>query len=193
MVRKITIDVTDETMATAVVWGYPRDDVPEDDTGPLYEVPTYKLIVRGTMDNGQPAKREFEAIRFGVQQQTTKHQPRVVGLAKEQTHTVKKWLAHYAVHSAESEERGAWQVIGEFLIHDGPDNPRDKDDPYASIGCVELCGRRGFTIFNEYLQSISGSKQSGEQAKLREIGESGSLSVHYQAASRPKLKPLSQP
>jgi hypothetical protein len=189
-VRPITIDVTDETVGSAVVWGYPRDDVPQEDIGPLYEVPTYKIIVRGTFDDGTSAKREFEAIRFGVQQKTTQNRPRVVGLAHEQTHIVKQWLPNYAVHSASSEERGAWQVIEAFLIHDGPDNPLDRNDPYASIGCVELCGPRGFIVFNQYLVSLSGTTSSGLDHKLAEIGDSKMLRVHYAAASRPPVKPF---
>ena len=190
MVRPITIEVTEEKSGVAVVWGYPRDDVPEDDIGPLYEIPTYKMIVRGSLDDGKPSKREFEVIRFGVQQKTTKHQPQVVGLANDQTHAVKKWLPHYSVQSASSEEVGAWQVFGDFLIHDGPDDPLDRRSPFASIGCVELCGSRGFTVFNEHLVLLSGSKVPGQQDKLKEIGDSGTLEVHYLAASRPALKLL---
>lgn len=187
--RQITINVTDKAVGSAVVWGYPRDDVPPEDIGPLYEVPTFKIIVRGTFDDGIPAKREFEAIRFGVQQKTTRHRPAVVGLAHEQTHVVQAWDPTYGPHSARSDERGAWQVIGEdFLIHDGPDDPLARENPYASIGCVELCGPRGFTVFNEYLVSLSGTTKSGLQDKLAEIGDSRILRVHYAAAVRPPLK-----
>lgn len=187
-VRAITIDVTDETVGSAVVWGYPRSDVPQRDIGPLYEVPTFKVVVRGTFDDGTSAKREFEAIRFGVQQNTTRDRPTVVGLAHEQTHVVEKWFPNYGVHSAPSEERGAWQVIGTFLIHDGPDAPLDRNDPYASIGCVEICGARGFKVFNEYLISLSGTTASGLHDKLAEIGNGRILGVHYAAAARPPLK-----
>lgn len=186
--RAIMINVTNEIVGSAVVWGYPRDDAQEEDIGPLYEVPTFKIIVRGTFDDGILAKREFEAIRFGVQQKTTRDRPKVVGLAHEQNHIVKKWLSNYSVHSATSEERGAWQVIGDFLIHDGPDKPLDQSEPYASIGCVEICGPRGFNVFNEYLVSLSGMTKPGLQEKLVDLGDSGLLKVHYTATSRPPLK-----
>jgi hypothetical protein len=140
------------------------------------------------LDTGTAAKRDFEAIRFGIQQKTTKDRATVVGLAHKQTHVVRTWLPNYSVHSARSEERGAWQVIGDFLIHDGPDNPLDADDPYASIGCVELCGARGFIAFNEYLVSLSGATAPGIPEKLAEIGDRGVLTVHYAAAVRPALK-----
>lgn len=190
--RKIFIDVTDKVVGTALVWGYPRDDVPEDDIGPLYEIPTFKIIVRGTLEDGSPAKREFEAIRFGVQQKTTRDRPTIVGLAHEQTHIVKSWLPNYTVQSADSEERGAWQVFERFLIHDGPDNPLDSNEPYASIGCVELCGKRGFVVFNEYLVSLSGTTAAGVQDKLAEIGNGKIIIVHYIATSRPPLKVFRQ-
>lgn len=188
MLRKIDIFISGEIMGKAIVWGYPRDDAREDDIGPLYEVPTYKMVIRGSDDKGKEMKREFEVIRFGVHQKTTKHKPSVVGLAKEQQHVIKAWLPDYSVHSAESEERGAWKVIDDFLIHDGPDNPQDKDDPYASIGCVEVCGERGFIVLNEYLVSLSGSTAVSQQQKLSEMGNSGTMTARYEGTVRPPLK-----
>lgn len=190
MLRSINIRIVNEIVGKAVVWGYPRDDVPQKDIGPLYEVPTYRMVVTGTDERSKPAKREFEVIRFGVYQQTTKHKPSVVGLAKEQEYVIKKWLPTYSVHSAESEERGAWQVYKDWLIHDGPDDPSNKDDPYASIGCVEVCGPRAFIKLNEYLISLSGSTAVSPAQQLAEIGDKGIMKVHYEGATRPALKEI---
>jgi len=53
--------------------------------------------------------RDFEAIRFGVMKKGAAS-ARVVGLSDQQTHTIKLWLPDYTVHSANSPEKGAWQV-----------------------------------------------------------------------------------
>lgn len=79
----------------------------------------------------------------------------MVGLADHQTHIIKAWLPNYRVHSARSQENRAWQVYGNFLIHDGPDNPTEL---FATIGCVEVMGYRGFVKFNDLIISLSGPK-----------------------------------
>jgi hypothetical protein len=190
MLRKIGIRLYSEIAGKAVVWAYPRDDAPENEDSPLYEVPTYKMIATGTDERSRDMKREFEVIRFGVHQKTTKDTPSVVGLSKEQEYVIKKWLPHYAVHSAESEERGAWQVYNDFLVHDGPDDPLDKKEPFASIGCVEICGSKGFTQFNDFLISISGATAVSPEKKLIEIADNGIITMYFDAAIRPKLKPI---
>lgn len=115
----------------AKTWAYP-----DDTSGDIYRIPTYKVTV--SSGSGANLKtQDFEAIRFGVMKKGTAA-PRVVGLSDFQTHTIKLWLPDYTVHSANSPEKGAWQVYDNFLIHDGPDRPRS-GPPYASIGCVEIC------------------------------------------------------
>jgi hypothetical protein len=47
-------------------------------------------------------------------------------LADYQTHTIKAWLPDYSVHSYPSPEDGAWQVYNNFVIHDGPDKPKQQ-------------------------------------------------------------------
>lgn len=93
------------------------------------------------------------------------------------------------MHSAPSVEKGAWQVYGNFLIHDGPDDPASQ--VYASIGCVEICGGpNGFVKFNDYIISLSGTKAKTRAKKLAEIGRSKIMKITYLAASRPPLTPL---
>lgn len=66
-------------------------------------------------------------------------------------------------------EAGAWQVYGNFLIHDGPDNKTDGAEPYATIGCIEVWGGpQGFVGFNSFLMiSLSGSKRHHEAKNYR--------------------------
>jgi len=111
----------------------------------------------------------------------------VVGLADHQTHIIKAWLPNYRVHSARSQENRAWQVYGNFLIHDGPDNPTEL---FATIGCVEVMGYRGFVKFNDLIISLSGPKATSRDQQLIEIGRAARMSITYERASRPPLKKM---
>jgi hypothetical protein len=180
--RKIGLTMGNKVVAHAVTWSYPEDD------GKLYKLPTYSLTVEGKDDAGTAQSRSFEAFRFGVYRPTKKAAARVVGLASKQTHTIKSWIPSYSVHSASSAEKGAWQVYDNFLIHDGPDDPSDVSEPYASIGCIEICGGpSGFVQFNDFLISLSGSTKPTRDKKLAEIGASGTMVITYLEATRPPL------
>jgi hypothetical protein len=106
-------------------------------------------------------------------------------LAKHQTHVIKAWLPHYRVHSALSVENGAWQVYGNFLIHDGPDNPSEL---FATIGCIEIMGKQGFMKFNDLIVSLSGPTEVNRPQQLAEIGRAHRISITYEAALRPAVK-----
>ncbi len=181
--RAVKMVVGNKPFGTAVTWAYP--DGADDE---FFEIPTYELTVSGTDGAGSAAERTFEVFRFGVQKEGSKG-PRVVGLADEQTHTIKAWLPDYTVHSASSPEKGAWQVYDSFLIHDGPDDPKDRAGAYASIGCVEVCnGPEGFVAFNDYLIALSGPKAGLSRAQqLKAIGAARNLSITYRKATRPAL------
>lgn len=181
--RKVTLSVGNTIIGRAITWSYPHDDYK------TYEIPTYELRVEGKDDTGLQQNRIFEVIRFGVHRPASDASPVVVGLAKEQTHTIKQWLPNYTVHSAPSVEDGAWQVYNNFLIHDGPDEPQR--EKYASVGCIELCGKpRGFTQFNDFIITLAGSKRRTRDEQLAEIGSSGVVSIRYATAARPPLKVL---
>jgi len=178
--RQINMLVGSNKIGTALTWAYPNGQ-----SLGVYTIPTYSLTVTGTMDSGKKTKKDFEILRFGIQGKTAKS-ARVVGLADAQKHTIKAWLPHYTVHSARSLEKGAWQVYGNFLIHDGPDDP--KREVYASIGCLEICnGPQGFDKFNDFIVGLSGSTQLTKRAKLKEIGKSRIIKIAYKKATRPPL------
>ncbi|MCP4343125.1 MAG: hypothetical protein GY799_30685 [Desulfobulbaceae bacterium] len=111
-------------------------------------------------------------------------------MADFQSHVIKSWIPSYEVHSAESRENGAWQVYGNFLIHDGPDKPMSKRAIYASIGCLAVCGGpEGFAQFNDFIIELSGPKTSSRSDQLIEIGQSKNITITYTAAKRPALHP----
>ena len=183
-IRDVLIVVSAKKIGKAKTWTYPYDD------GNKYEIPTYELSLIGT-NNGLKVCRYYEILRFGVTRKTENSLPYVVGLADKQRHTIKGWIPTYEVHSSESQEKGAWQVYGNFLIHDGPDDPLSDSYCYASIGCVEICGGpNGFNKFNDDIILLSGIKDFSREEQLKIIGKSGKLVIEYEKAERPPLVKL---
>ncbi len=183
--RTIRATVTSKVIGEAITWPYPYDN------GILYKIPTYEMRLEGVNGSGLSVLEKFEVIRFGVSRKTPSSAPYTVGLAEKQTHVIKQWLPNYTVHSAPSVEDGAWQVYGNFLIHDGPDDPLDQNEPYATIGCVEVCGGpKGFIIFNSLVFELSGITDSTLEDALLKIGRSSKFFVDYEKASRPAVVEL---
>ena len=177
--KRIEIHVGSKQIGKALTWAYP-----DGQKHGYFTIPTYELNVSGTDSKGQKAKQSFEVLRFGIECKKGGN-PRVVGLADQQTHIIKAWLPHYTVHSASWMEQGAWQVYDNFLIHDGPDDPHA--EIYASVGCVEICnGPQGFDRFNDFIISLSGTSKVSRSQQLAEIGQSKKISITYEKAIRPK-------
>lgn len=160
-------------------WAYPAGQA----LG-LYEIPVYRCSVEGKDDSGKAVKEFFDVLRFGVHC-TDGKTAKVVGLADPQMHVIKSWIPTYRVHSAASPENGAWQVMQNFLIHDGPDNP---GEIFATIGCVEIMGPGGFVRFNDLVIALSGSRAATREQRLNEIGRAGKMFITYERAARPLLK-----
>lgn len=182
-VRDIQMTVGASSIGTGVTWAYPD--------GPptvLYRIPIYKMTVTGKDNAGTGVSKEFEVFRFGVKKAGLSA-PASVGLADQQTHTIEMWLPDYSVHSAPSAEMGAWKVYDNFLVHDGPDDPQSTAAPYATVGCIELCGASQFDALNDFIISLSGLTSGTRQEKLNAIGSSGKLKITYMAASRPPVTP----
>ena len=59
---------------------------------------------------------------------------------------------------------------------------------FASIGCIEIMGPRGFVKFNDLILSLSGSSAGSREEQLLEIGSAGQMSITYEEAVRPSLK-----
>jgi len=177
--RNVTLTVGGTPIGEAKTWAYPRGA-----TLGKFLIPVYNLTVVGTDSGARPVTKTFPVFRFGVQSKdgTTAG---IVGLADHQMHVIKAWLPNYIVHSARSPENGAWQVYGNFLIHDGPDNDTEL---FATIGCVEIMGPQGFLRFNDFLISLMDPPGNTRDEKLDAIGRSGQLTVMYERATRPTLK-----
>ncbi len=176
--KTIQLIVGNKPIGRSLTWAYPYGQ-----KFGTFIIPTYQLTVSGTDKNGKASSRVFEVLRFGIQCDKG-GSPKVVGLADQQTHIIKAWIPTYSVHSASSLEMGAWQVYENFLIHDGPDDP--KREVYASVGCIEICdGPQGFDQFNDFIISLSGTTKTVRSAQLAEIGQSKKMIITYQQAVRP--------
>jgi len=61
-------------------------------------------------------------------------------------------------------------------------------EPFATAGCIEICGGAMFTKFNDLILSLSGSTEKTMENKLAQIGSSGIMVITYMQAERPPLK-----
>ena len=179
IMRRVKIFVGASPIGEHKTWAYPNGNK----LG-RFLVPVYECIVLGRDGKGNRVQERFEVLRFGVQCEEGKT-ARVVGLADQQTHKIKAWIPTYSVHSASSNENGAWQVYNNFLIHDGPDN---STEIFATIGCIEIMGPLGFSRFNNLLISLAGPKATYRDHQLAEIGSKGEVYITYMKAVRPPLK-----
>lgn len=178
--RHIDLWVGGKPLRDQRTWAYPAGN-----PGLHYWVPVYELFMRGEDDLGGKVEVRFDVLRFGVYCKTAGATAHVVGLAEFQVHDIQRWIPTYSVHSATSTEDGAWQVYGDFLIHDGPD---DGTEIFATIGCIEIMGKSGFVKFNEALITLAGIKGATTAAKLADIGSARGITITYEKATRPALR-----
>ena len=162
-------------------WSYQKSFPYAD--GIVYKLPTYQLTILGTDVNGNQVHETYEVFRFGVKRESADSKPRVVGRYDAKTKVISAWDPKYKVHSNNTGENGAWVIDGNFLIHDGPDNPRDTK-LFASVGCIEITGSIGFSGFNLQLLQLSGA------SSLNQLGASGQITITYEKATVPVLIPV---
>jgi len=178
--RKIALTVGSAPVGTAYTWSYPNSD------RQVYVVPTYGLTVVGKDALGIEVRRVFEVLRFGIHRTIGNTTPRIVGIRHHCRYVIRRWIPTYKVHSFPSREDGAWQVHGNYLIHDGPDDP--KTQLYATAGCIEICGGpAGFVAFNQFLVQLSGTTKSTLSLQLKEIGDSACVTITYLPATPPAV------
>ena len=161
IMRRVEIFVGASPIGEHKTWAYPNGNK----LG-RFLVPVYECMVLGRDGKGNRVQERFEVLRFGVQCKDGET-ARVVGIADQQTHKIKAWIPTYSVHSASSNEDGAWQIFNNFLIHDGPDN---STEIFATIGCIEIMGPLGFSRFNNLLISLAAPKTTYRDHQLAEIG-----------------------
>lgn len=170
LIRPVIVLITGQTNGTAIV-------VPGKKILEYYRVPLYEVYVNGMDSNKRPALASFLAIRFGVMRYGDGHTG-VVGLSQTQKYVVKNYFPDKYYRPNGRMEAGAWQVSGNYLIHDGPD---DNSQTMSAFGCIELYGPGAFGEFNRTLLALSGASSEIE------LAQSGKLTVMYAAAEIPPL------
>ncbi|MDR0702827.1 MAG: hypothetical protein LBF61_10585 [Azoarcus sp.] len=177
--RKVDIQIGGTPIGEFPTWAYPAGD-----SLGVFLVPVYSCAVTGQNDAGNDVLERFNVLRFGVKSEDGRV-AKVVGLADYQKHVIKAWVSSYTVHSARSDENGAWQVKDNFLIHDGPDHTGEL---FATVGCIEIIGTKGFSKFNDLILKLAGPSPGDRNQQLSEIGRSGNMYITYAQAKHPPLK-----
>ena len=164
--KNVDIIITNTIIRDGIVSAYPDSD------GKKYIVPTYKMNVIGINRMGKPISASFEVIRFGVQRDETKNiKARIVGLSDSQSYKL-NWVDYLG---------GSWQVKGDWLIHEGAEDPTT--EAWGAIGCIEVCGVNGWNEFNSLLKELTRIDD------FEEISVKKLLTVKYlPVTSKPTLK-----
>lgn len=163
--RKVRIVITSREIGEGLVRAYPDSNTKE------YIVPLYECYIEGKTESGIKKTEYFKVIRFGIQRDEGKNiEPKVVGLKDKQTHVL-TWVNYM---------EGSWQVYGNWLIHEGAENPSIQ--AWGALGCVEVTGRGEWRRFNDVIRSLSGD------TNMLTISRARTLSAHYEAINeRPPL------
>ena len=182
--RSVMLTVGSKIIGEGTSWAYPKGR----DLG-FFAIPIYEMKIAGTDSHNKYSMTTFPVYRFGVNcaDGKTVHS---VGLAEAQRHVIKTWKPDYKVHSYPSVEDGAWVVYRSFYIHDGPD---DDTQIEATIGCIEVWGPKGFTKFNDLLISLMDPPGKTRDERLLAIARSGLLTIVYEKAAHPPVKPVPGP
>lgn len=187
-IRNIKLTVGNVIKGHGILKSYPVNDLKS------YRMPLYTLTVEGTDDSDKKQSKDFNIFRFGIHKPLKTSPAKVVGLADQQTHIVKKYKHDYRLHSVEgtpyNASDGAWVVWKTFYIHDGADDPQT--EAFGTIGCVEVCDPDGFIKLNDFIISLSGSTKTTKTDKLIEIGASGKMKVTYLRTTRPPLEVIGE-
>lgn len=161
--------VTAEIVGKAKLSPYPTDNLK------FYEVPLYKMILRGTQSDGTKIGGiEFDVILWGVALGEPKGntQPYLCAIPAG-TYVIRAWKPGYARH-------GAWVLTNNFYLHAGSAAPQTR--PTGAIGCIELTGAQAMPRFQRLLHGVLGIENDSD------IAVSGKFSIVVPQTTKPPLK-----
>jgi len=192
--RKVEIIVTNIVVGNYEARSFPHDQKDTSGFIPLYQVPVYKIIVRGTDASNNNKSFEFMAPRFmpyfnNPQDPVRDHKSKGwvnAGLASERTITVVQYKRDYELHNRYSPGIGAIVVKDTFYIHAGPASLNDFG--FGSAGCIEIIG--DFDEFKKSIADLSGlsSGSLDSDRAIQQLVNSRKLIVTIQAAVAPNIK-----
>jgi RHS repeat-associated protein len=167
LVANATLTVTTEVAGSAnVVDNYFNpDDKSKNDL--YYTVPTYKMELEGTNDNGTYSFSTYEVIRFGVKRDSKNGLPYYQGFnAPEYPDENRNYLlGGFATKIGEDVyERGGFNITGSYNLHSGPNFPMDMPSRSGAgrrnYGCIAVCGDRKFEEMVSQLKQIYGASSN---------------------------------
>jgi len=190
--RKVEIVVTNIIVGSYEARSYPHDERDENNIVPLYQVPVYKILVKGTDASGNNKSFEFMAPRFmPYYNNPKKPDPDYAtkgwvnaGLSAARTVIVSQYKQNYAIHNIYSPGRGAIVVKGTFYIHAGPASLHAAGA--GSAGCIEIIG--DFDAFKKVIAELSGLLPGSSDSAIQQLVNSRKLIVTIQAATPPDIK-----
>lgn len=191
--RDVLITISSETTGEKYVAKlYPSRDKNGDGNEDKYEVPVYKIYIKGVDDGGRPVVKNWSALRFtpfwnDPLDPVSSYKTRgfvVAGLSSFAKQRITNYVSGYTLHNTYSEYTGAIQLRGNFLIHAGP--PSMASQGWGGAGCVEIIG--DFNSFRNDIIALSGSKISTIPEAMMSIIKNRKLLVEMPYAARPESK-----
>ena len=190
--RQVEIVVTNIAVGNYEARAYPHDETDANGLTPLYRVPVYKILVKGTDTNNKNKVFEFMAPRFmpyyNNPQRPNSHYTTKgwvnSGLSTARTVIVSQYKQNYEIQNRYSPGRGAIVVMSTFYIHAGPDSLQDFG--FGSAGCIEIIGN--YDTFKKAIAELSGFSPGSPDSAIQQLVNARKLIVTIQAATAPNIK-----
>lgn len=100
---------------------------------------------------------------------------------------------YYETQSANSPENGGFVIVGDVMIHDGPDDLAGEIGIWGGAGRLEVCGPNGFTELKKFIFDNSGSTESDVEVGLEKYVASGMLKFIMSKTMKPKVVEVPNP
>jgi len=193
--RDVLITVSNQTIVQKYyARSYPMNDRDHDGRSDKYEVPVYKVFIKGVDSSGTKVVKEWTALRFmpfwnDPQNPSSYYKSKGFissGLITFPKQIIKNYLRGYEIHNTTSPEIGAIQLKGNFLIHAGPVSLAQAG--WGSAGCIEIIGN--FTAFRREILQLANCFISELQSAMESIVNARKLSVEIEHAASPIFKQI---
>lgn len=195
--RDVTILITSEIVGTFTgAKSYPELQYRTSDNSVcLYDVPIYKMVVKGRNNAGEYVEQTHHCLRFMPFMEKNDTIPKLKQIDIDNSEYVfdidglkgiypKLYDATYNVHSTSVSEPEGIVLFCNYLIHDGPD---DNDNFYGGAGCVEMCGYNGYSNLIACIMSLTGSTKESRKENLEDLMSYKKLLVLIESAETPEL------
>ncbi len=171
---------------------YPTIDKDYNGKMELYNVPVYKVFIKGTDSSNNAVVIEWKALRFMPYFNDPNNPSRdykTLGWANSGLHSLERkavtlYKPDYLTHNRYSPSSGAIVMRGTFYIHAGPRSITDHG--WGAAGCVEIIG--DFDNFKNDIRKLSGSDKTDLHDAILELVSARKLYVKVDYAEPPNIK-----